>query len=72
MEDNKMNQGILNKSRKKTITQKKYEKIMKEYCLKINNFNPMKGSPNLFMTKLEFRLKNYETEFKLNSDSFNL
>ena len=49
-----------------------YEKIIKEYCLKINNFNPMKGSPNLFMTKLEFRLKNYEAEFKLNADSFNL
>lgn len=42
------------------------------YCLKQNNFNPTKGSPNLFMTKLEFRMKNYYLEMELENDSFSL
>lgn len=40
----------------------------KEYSLKLNNFNPMKGSPNLFMTKLEFRIRNYSIELELEND----
>lgn len=44
----------------------------KEFSLKINNFNPMKGSPNLFLTKLEFRLRNYHVEHALNNDPLQL
>jgi hypothetical protein len=45
---------------------------LKEYCLKQNSFNPAKGSPNLFMSKLEFRIKNYYLEMELEKDSFSL
>ena len=39
---------------------KHYRKaIIDEYCLKIGSFNPDKGSPNIFMRKLESRLKQY-------------
>lgn len=44
----------------------------KEFSLKENNFNPTKGSPNLFMTKLEFRMNNYFNEIALNNDDFKL
>ncbi len=43
-----------------------------EYSLKRNSFNPVKGSPNLFITKLEFRLKNYHLEMELEKDNFSL
>ena len=33
--------------------------IINEYCLKMCLFNPDKGSPNIFMKKLESRLKQY-------------
>lgn len=45
---------------------------IKEFNLKENNFNPSKGSPNFFMTKLEFRMNNYFKEVALNSDSLSL
>ena len=35
------------------------KKIIDEYCLKMSSFNPDKGSPNIFMKKLESRLKQY-------------
>ena len=39
---------------------KQYPKaIIDEYCLKMSLFNPDKGSPNIFMRKLESRLKQY-------------
>ena len=39
---------------------KHYRKtIIDEYCLKMGSFNPDKGSPNVFMKKLESRLKQY-------------
>ena len=44
----------------------------RERSLKINNFNPMKGSPNLFMTKLQFRLRNYQIECALMKDTLKL
>jgi hypothetical protein len=44
----------------------------KEFSLKENNFNPAKWSPNLFMTKLEFRMNNYFNEIALNNDDFKL
>ena len=44
----------------------------KERSLKINNFNPTKGSPNLFMTKLQFRLRHYQVEKALLNDPLTL
>lgn len=38
------------------------------YSLKQSIFNPTKGSPNLFMSKLMFRLQNYSNEQALNDD----
>lgn len=37
------------------------EKIVKEYSLKRNNFNPDKNSPNIFLTKLQNRINLYYT-----------
>jgi hypothetical protein len=39
-----------------------------EYKFKSNNFDPQKYSPNLFLKKLEFRIKNYCLEEELNND----
>ena len=36
--------------------------IIKEYELKQNNFDPSKKSPNLFIKKLELRMKRYYTD----------
>ena len=44
--------------------------IENEYSIKCNNFNPQKDSPNLFMNKLEFRMKHYNDE--LFKDDFKL
>ena len=33
--------------------------IMQEYCLKRNQFDPKKPSPNRFVNKLELRMKVY-------------
>lgn len=41
-------------------TKKKFIKdILNEYSLKRNNFNPSKPSPNMFIKKLEIRMKKY-------------
>ena len=39
------------------------DNIQKEYCLKRNNFDPQGPSPNIFMTKLEMRMKAYYNSF---------
>ena len=36
--------------------------ILKEYQQKQSSFNPNKRSPNLFLNKLELRMKNYYNE----------
>ena len=36
-----------------------FKTIINEYCLKKGSFNPNKNSPNIFMRKLESRLKQY-------------
>ena len=64
------NNKSVNKSSTTTETTVKIEQ--KEQSLKINNFNPMKGSPNLFMTKLEFRLQFYQVEEALLKDPLTL
>ncbi len=35
------------------------EDILEEYCLKRNSFNPAHPSPNIFIGKLEYRMKKY-------------
>ena len=39
------------------------KKIVDEYCSKHGSFNPNKSSPNVFMNKLELRLKQYYNLF---------
>lgn len=64
----------VNKSSKSAHTSenKSTTSEQKQQSLKINNFNPMKGSPNLFMTKLEFRLRYYQVEEELLKDPLTL
>jgi hypothetical protein len=50
MENNRINKE------KKSI---KLQNIIKEYEQKQNNFDPSKPSPNLFIKKLEIRMKRY-------------
>ena len=40
-------------------TSKKTSAIIEEYSLKQSSFNPKKPSPNLFIKKLEIRMKMY-------------
>ena len=35
------------------------DEIRQEYCLKRNNFNPKGSSPNIFVSKLQWRMKTY-------------
>lgn len=35
------------------------DNIINEYCLKRNSFHPTNPSPNIFIGKLEFRMKKY-------------
>lgn len=35
------------------------DNIINEYCLKRNSFNPSNPSPNIFIGKLELRMKKY-------------
>lgn len=42
------------------------------FSLKQSSFNPMKGSPNYFMSKLLFRLQNYSKEKQLDSDPLSI
>ena len=43
--------------------QQNFKKIVDEYCSKRGSFNPTKSSPNIFMKKLELRLKQYYNLF---------
>jgi len=43
----------------KNLKKKQLQKIHHEYRLKQTNFNPTNPSPNLFVKKLEFRMKKY-------------
>ena len=44
------------------------DNIIQEYCLKRNQFDPHKASPNLFSKKLQHRMKlYYKTLYKLSS-----
>lgn len=54
-------------TKKKSIVENEYE-----YSLKQNNFDPAKYSPNVFMNKLEQRMKQYYLSLQLDSDPFTL
>ena len=43
----------------KTLKNIQLNKIIQEYCLKRNVFNPKKPSPNKFVNKLQLRMKVY-------------
>jgi len=51
-----------NKNKNKKKKDNKLINIIKEYELKQNNFDPSKRSPNVFIKKLEIRMKKYYTE----------
>lgn len=61
----------LKKEKKQNKNRKNLNNI-NVYSLKQNNFNPSKGSPNMFMSKLQTRMKNYYLELELDNDDFNL
>lgn len=48
--------------KKNKKTDKKLINIIKEYELKQNSFDPSKRSPNVFIKKLEIRMKKYYTD----------
>tara|TARA_B100000927_G_C16378041_1_gene434290 strand:+ start:661 stop:867 length:207 start_codon:yes stop_codon:yes gene_type:complete len=45
--------------KRKTTDSEILDNIIQEYCLKRNQFNPRKTSPNLFSKKLQHRMKQY-------------
>ena len=45
--------------RTKSQTPENLDNIIQEYCLKRNQFNPRKTSPNMFSKKLQHRMKTY-------------
>ena len=44
------------------------ESIFEEYSLKKNKFNPDKTSPNQFLNKLEYRMKQYYISISKDTD----
>ena len=61
---------ILENENKKKSQDPTSDVEIKEFYLKQNSFNPTKSSPpNLFINKLELRMKNYFSIFK-NSTNF--
>mgnify|MGYP001407596922 CR=1 FL=1 len=60
-----------NKTTKSTDNKKKdlINRIINEYRLKMNSFNPNGNSPNLFVKKLELRMKQYYGLYRSNKDN---
>lgn len=48
-----------NRTLRKTTNTDLLDNIINEYCLKRNSFHPTNPSPNMFIGKLEFRMKKY-------------
>lgn len=44
---------------RRTVAKKTLDEITDEYCLKRKTFNPESPSPNVFITKLERRMRIY-------------
>jgi hypothetical protein len=62
MEEEKMiflNKNRIMKKRKGILKNAELDDIIQEYSLKQSNFNPSKQSPNVFIKKLEIRMKMY-------------
>ena len=60
MEAPKRNKTPLSrKTLKKNKQSELLENIINEYCLKRNSFHPSNPSPNIFIGKLELRMKKY-------------
>ena len=53
--------NVVSKKRKRNV--KILDDIQSEYCLKRNNFDPAGPSPNIFISKLELRMKAYYNSF---------
>ena len=49
---------------KHTNKQKSLKNILNEYKLKMNSFHPKDDSPNHFVNKLEYRMKQYYNLYK--------
>ena len=45
-------------------TKKNYKNIINEYKMKMNSFYPKDNSPNIFMNKLQLRMKQYYSFYK--------
>lgn len=59
---------ITKKKIKKNTPDNNLDNIIQEYCLKRNQFNPHKASPDMFSKKLQHRMKlYYNTLYKLSS-----
>ena len=50
---------IMVPSKKPVVKNSVLDNIMQEYCLKRNQFDPKKPSPNQFVNKLQLRMKVY-------------
>ena len=60
MEAQKRNKTLVSrKNLKKNKQSELLENIINEYCLKRNSFHPTNPSPNIFIGKLELRMKKY-------------
>jgi len=52
--------SVIGRARSTVVHEKHHHsKIIEEYSLKQNLFDPTKGSPNKFMSKLEYRMDTY-------------
>ena len=59
MKNMKNMKNIKNMNRNKKIENTELDNIIQEYSSKQSNFNPSKQSPNVFIKKLEIRMKMY-------------
>jgi len=59
METSKRIRAIKVKTRTNSKKSDILENIIEEYCLKRNSFNPTHPSPNVFIGKLQVRMRQY-------------
>jgi hypothetical protein len=63
MDSHRISPSINVVRKKHTHNSKILDDIQSEYCLKRNNFDPAGPSPNIFINKLELRMKAYYNSF---------
>ena len=56
---NRKNRPLSRKNLRKNKQSELLDNIINEYCLKRNSFHPKNPSPNIFIGKLELRMKKY-------------